>query len=71
MGGISPPRLAFLRAQSVTEIGLSRLKPEELEDVLHRPRLARCIDPVLHGDMLLASIGSGVVRSRSVRHRLP
>lgn len=53
MGRTGLPRLAFLRAQSVDVIALSRPVLEELEDVLNRSRLARFIDPMLRDDMLL------------------
>ena len=52
MDSIGVPYQALERARAIDTIAMSQPALDELFDVLHRPRLARFVDPDLRADLL-------------------
>ena len=52
IGPDSVPRRALHKARGQDRFALSKAVHDEIVEVLHRPRLARFIDPVLRDDLL-------------------
>ena len=52
MDDTGAPYRALEKARAIDTIAMSQHVLDELFDVLHRPRLARFVDPVLRADLL-------------------
>jgi uncharacterized protein len=52
MDGTGAPYQALRKARVIDTLAMSQRVLDELFDVLHRPRLARFVDPVLRADLL-------------------